>query len=291
MLDVAFGVDGNHVPHLAGVLASITRSTPKARFRFIVLYHNVSDERRAKVESVAPGSDFLWIAIEPGDMPPFVARGHFSAAVLYRLGLEKLAPQDCRRLIYLDADLTVLGDLRELWAFDLNGAPLGAVFDPGVDAAAFAAQWGLAPGPQCFNSGVLLMDLEQVRAQRIFSDALEFFAHHGDTLCFADQDALNYVLWGRMRFLPARWNVQRCMLLLADQMPPDIGPQVQRPAIVHFTGSAKPWIRDAYHPWAWLYWRSLASTPFHAEVASKSGIGVTERFWLRLRWLKRKPKA
>ena len=56
---------------------------------------------------------FVWTAVSDDDMPPFAGREHFSRAILFRLGLEKLAPPDCRRVIYLDADITVLADVRE----------------------------------------------------------------------------------------------------------------------------------------------------------------------------------
>ena len=41
------------------------------------------------------------------------------------LFLDVLFPLDVKKIIYVDADQVVRGDLRELWDMDLHGAPYG----------------------------------------------------------------------------------------------------------------------------------------------------------------------
>ena len=145
------------------------------------------------------------------DVPSYVERQHLqhvNHATLFKLGLEKMASADTKRVLYLDSDVIVLRDLRELWDVDLRGAPLAAIAEPEGDANAFRHQWGL---PECnlgyFNAGVLFIDLERVRAERLFTAAIDFVERMQPR--FSDQDGLNYALWGRWHPLPIVWNVQR----------------------------------------------------------------------------------
>jgi lipopolysaccharide biosynthesis glycosyltransferase len=299
---VSFGIDSNFVPHLAAVIASITAHAPGARFRFLILYSDIGASRRAALEAVAPSARFDWIEISNFDIPEYRTRGHFTRAILFRLGLEKLAPRDCRRIIYLDADVIVLRDLRELWSTDLGGNPIGGVPDTFAYSnylSDFTKQWGLDPSRgEYMNSGVLLIDLDAVRREQSFSKVIDFVAEHGNSLLFPDQDAINYVYWGRCRVLDNEWNTlrDRAIANVAASLPLSKQLNGRPPAIVHFSHKFKPWLKQGYsdagyHPWSWLYWRYLARTPFMREVIETNGISRLNRARAWLRWLKRRPSA
>lgn len=291
-MNIAFGFDSNYAPHVAAAVASIVATAEDiSTIRFILLHTGVAEDRRKQVEAVAPTARFEWIEVHASDLPAITGReaiSHINEATFLRLAAERVAPLDCDRLIYLDADLTVKSDLRGLWEYDLGDHYLGAVHDC-IDAPGFAGRWELPPNDLgYFNAGVLLIDLAKVRAEKAFSKALRFILENNPPL--ADQDALNWVAWGRWTRIPTRWNVQRHIAigyelderLVAEAMTGSSA------AIVHFTGAEKPWVRDAYHPWAWLYWAALRRTSFFAEVEKKSGIGGLNRLKLRLRWSRRK---
>jgi len=291
-MNIAFGFDNNYVPHVAAAISSIAASARDIQsIRFIMLHTGVPERRREQVEALAPAARFEWIEIRASDLPAITGReaiSHINEATFLRLATENFAPADCDRLIYLDADLTVKSDLRDLWNFDLGENYLGAVHDC-IDAQEFAGRWELPPNDLgYFNAGVLLIDLAKVRAEKAFSRALDFVLEKNPPL--ADQDALNWVAWGRWTRIPTRWNVQRHIAIRyqLDERLIAEATTGNSAAIVHFTGVEKPWIRNGYHPWAWLYWVALRRTPFVAEVEKKSGIGWLDRLKFRLRWLKRK---
>jgi lipopolysaccharide biosynthesis glycosyltransferase len=291
-IDIAFGFDANYAPHAAGVMAAVRRFAPGVQLRFIILHEGVEPELRRQMETVAPDATWLWREIVADDFPAFTDRGHINRSTLFRLGLEKHAPADCRRVLYLDADLAILSDVRPLWQTDLQGKPIAAVVDAYLDAAEFARRWGLEGEGAYFNAGVLLIDLEQVRRERLFVKAIEFIAAHEPELPYSDQDALNHVFWRNWRELDVAWNVQRFQAM--PETARDL-PEHKRlhgaPAIVHFMGAEKPWLPGVWHPWAWTYWRNLAWTPFTGMIAEKYGVGALQRARLWLRWLRRRPAA
>lgn len=293
-IDVALGFDDAYAPHAAATIASAVACAPDANFRFILICSEVSDARRAMVEKAAPKAKFVWTLIQDGDMPKFNNRDYFTRAILFRLGLEKYAPADSQRIIYLDSDMTVLRDLRDLWKTDLKGNVAGAVHDTFVIDTEFSARWSLPKvGPGYFNSGMMLIDMELVRKEKLFAAALDVVAKHGDEMRFADQDALNYVLWGRWLPLDVAWNLQRDMIIpsLAVNLPKHKTWAGQWPGVVHFTGTDKPWTPKGWHPWAWIYWRSLTRTPFESEVAKRYHVEPMYKLKMMVRWMRHKPRS
>lgn len=290
-IDVAFGFDGRYAPHAANVMASIIRHAPGAKLRFLVLQCEVTPDQKRRIEEAAPGPEYVWIDVGDDDLPAYATRGHLNRTVLFRLGLEKLAPADCNRVLYIDADTIVLGDIREMWTADLGGHALAAATDCYQDAEKFAETWSLSKGGRYFNAGVQVIDLAKVREGKLFTQALDFIAEHDSKLLFGDQDALNYVFWKDAAVLEPTWNVQRFLKRdeIANETAPDRRWGHAMPRLVHYIGTEKPWMRNVWHPWAWLYWENMKRTPFAAEVKRAFRMDFLQMMRLRLRWWLRKP--
>jgi lipopolysaccharide biosynthesis glycosyltransferase len=290
---VAMGFDDGYTPHAAAVIASIVNASDPAAFRFLMLTTGVPRERQRQVELIAPASQFVWITVGPDDLPELKVKGaiaHVNHATFLRLALERVAPADCERVIYLDADLIVTGDLRDLWAIDLGGAVVAGCHDQFIKPEDFAAKWALPPATLgYFNAGVLLIDLKQVQEGKLFSRALDFVLQNNPA--FADQDALNWALWNRWREVDPSWNVGRHLVLpaLHHTVKPERRLNGRQPRIIHYTGPEKPWLKDVYHPWSWLYWQALSRTPFLGEVKQAQKIGLRDMARIWLRWQRRQP--
>lgn len=286
-ITIAMGYDRRYAAHAATVMSSIVRHAPGASFRFLMLHADIDQETQRRVEMAAPGAVFQWIEVTEADLPAYATRGHLNRTVLFRLGLEKLAPSDCSRAIYIDADMVVLGDIREVWTTDLGEHCIGAVFDQYIESDEFASRWGLPPGERYFNAGLQLIDLEKVRAGKLFSKALDFVVEHDEKLQLGDQDALNYVFWGKWKRLEPAWNVQD--FLSREEIIRDLGGKT--PRLVHFIGMQKPWMANSWHPWAWAYWRAVRHTVFRDDVIREFKVTPFHRARYFIRWLLKGPLA
>jgi lipopolysaccharide biosynthesis glycosyltransferase len=289
-IDIALCFDAAYSPHAAVVIGSVVRNSPSANLRFIVLHPGLTPEIRDHFETLAGGARFVWCEVLESDLPLMPHTPHrISREALFRLLLEQLAPADCKRVLYLDSDVVVLGDVREIWGSDLGGHIFGAVVDVYLDGVEFARKWRLPDvGPRpYFNSGVLLIDLEQVRAEKAFSRAVAFAITNWEELEHGDQDALNCVFWGKWQRLDPAWNVQR--FVPRKELPRADWGGRGAPALVHFITDDKPWTPNVWHPWAWLYWDGLKRTPFAAPVARRNKMNTAQLLRLRLRWWLRRP--
>ena len=162
--------------------------------------------------------------------------GRFGMGTLIRLTLDRYLGSHYARVLYLDADTLVAGDLGPLMTADLAGKTLGAVQDVGIltavrqKVAKHRAELGLSDDDPYFNAGVLLFDWKSALASDALGRARATLASR-ERWGALDQDALNMALRHEWQALPFKWNVTGLI-----QNNSSI-----KPAIYHFTASEKPW--------------------------------------------------
>ncbi len=246
-MDIAFAFDEAYAEHVQVAVESVLDchpGSPGLTF-WLLTTEAVAKERepalrrqlagRGRLRLLTTGDEFRALPVVGEEWLSYV-----SAGMYLRLLLPGLVGPDVARLLYLDVDVQVSGDLTPLWQLGLGDAPLAAVRD--AFTATFATHGGVpGAGPEhdpdapYFNSGVLLMNLPVWRRDRISAKCLTYLAAYADRLRFPDQDALNLVAYGRWLRLPHRWNNMRSFLL---EQTPDT-PHDTR--VMHFAGPRKPW--------------------------------------------------
>ena len=182
-----------------------------------------------------------------------------------RLFAPELLPSEISRLIYLDSDIIVLDDISQLYSFPLDGRIIAAARDFSTSSG---ERLGLGHG-NYFNSGVLLLDLNQWR-ERSLSDIMKAcLIGNPGTFHFADQDALNITFNGSWKELPPRWNTQLGVYnsrwgkwTKLGFKKDDLAEALRNPAVIHYINNSKPWLYKSTHPLKNLYWYYLKKTPF-----------------------------
>lgn len=155
----------------------------------------------------------------------------------YRLMAPELLPSDVERFLYIDCDLLVYQDIRQLATRDLGAATVAACRDylgHVGDAIANHKNLGLDPEAPFFNSGVMVVQRNLWNLQKVSNRVLEctddnrsFLDAQGKFHQY-DQYALNVVLYGRWLLLSEVWNY-------GAERP------YRKAAVVHFNGHGKPW--------------------------------------------------
>ena len=231
---------------------------------FTVLSLDLTDSQKAGLVSRSP---VPMRVVDVGDVIPqdFPDCMWLTRAAYGRLWVDEFYDESVERVVYLDADILVRDKLDFLFDLDLEGHAIGAC--QAMALAHFKDELGLDwrrlnldPWTPYINSGVLVIDLPKYREQRIREQCIEFIRNNRDKLNLADQDALNFVLLGKFKRLPPRWNqesVSRTRNLppnYKSYSPADIDEMLENPAIIHFNGTSKPWSGRSNDPYAkdWL---------------------------------------
>jgi lipopolysaccharide biosynthesis glycosyltransferase len=171
------------------------------------------------------------------------------------------------RVLYLDVDTVVVGDLAPLLGLDLRGRAVAAVKDfhtPVVSARDGLADWrslGLPSDAPFFNSGVLLIDLERWREDDVERASIRHMRRY-HRLDGNDQHALNAALAGRWRELSPMWNATRYWFK-PERRPGRFAGILWQARVVHYVGPHKPWVAGADLPAAEVerFFRILDRTP------------------------------
>ena len=139
----------------------------------------------------------------------------FTVGTLYKLAIHELLPLD--KVIYLDGDIIVNLDIRDLWEIDTGDNCLaGAVDEVVVKEGRYPLSfWGILcrlNGYRSYsyiNGGVLVMNLCEMRRQGCsFHNALERLKEYLPTFVCGDQDVFNSLFLGNIKLIDQRFNRQ-----------------------------------------------------------------------------------
>jgi lipopolysaccharide biosynthesis glycosyltransferase len=220
--------------------------------------------------SVVRGTDstLAQIKVLEEDFVNLVVSNHFTKANYYRLFIpEKIAGD---KALYLDADVVVLGPVRELYETALSGHFVAAV----EESTGFSRHEELKMdrASRYFNSGVLLINMDKWREHGLKDKVVSFVKENPAAIRYVDQCGLNAVVNGEWLPLHPKFNLQTGFfgaqdgrqesLYAADAVAAAIGD----PTIVHFTGSGKPWQFANEHPVRGRYWEYRRRTPFRTYI-------------------------
>ena len=264
-ISVSFCISDSYAQHLAVVIASFLVNNPDCAFVFHVVHHSVqpaTEARLRELERMYPHHRIVFHAID-GEafsrfpLPPMLA--HVTHEMYYRYLLPEIL-KDERRTIYSDVDvLCRAGDIRDLWEMDLGGRPMGAVRNPACNNFPYVEHMvriGMKRESPYYFSGLLVMDLDRLRAAHFPDACMKKTVELAAELMFPDMDVINAVMEGCVANIDPVWNMtERYSFSRRDVK------------IWHFLGQTqKPWC-CIWKNVTWIpYLKYLLKTPYRRNA-------------------------
>lgn len=264
-IPIFFSTDDNYIPYLDIAIASLIANASKDySYKIIILNTGLQPNNIATVQKNArPGFDIEFIDISnhvDAIKSRFKNVYHFSVVTYYRLFIASLFP-DYDRIIYLDCDLVVLGDISELYHTDLGDNILAAAPEQFVrNTPEFRRYAHIALGvdPDGYvNAGVLLIDLKAFRQHQIEEKFVQLICYYDFDLLDPDQAYLNYLCMEKIHVLPNGWNMEPMGL-----------PCEGKKNIVHYALYKKPWQYDDVLDGEY-FWQYAKQSPFYPVICQK----------------------
>lgn len=294
VVPVVFASDDGYVPMLTTTIFSMLCNASRDRFYdIVVLERNIDYRNKRDIESLV--AEFGCACVRFVNVERMIDgydlstnNEHISLETYYRfLVQEILSSYD--KVLYLDCDLIVRGDVAELYDTPLGDNLLAAAHDidylgnlnmnDGKRMRYTTDVLGLVDPYAYFQAGVLVLNTREMRLlhsvpewMRIVSDA---------NYIYDDQDILNAECQGRVTFLPFDWNVMHDCGGRVDAVfkfaPGDVfdayNASRRDPKIVHYAGYEKPWVNPACD-FATQYWGYARRMPFYEQLVAKLAANV-----------------
>ena len=259
-VSILLSADKNYARSCAvTILSVLENSSIPNQLHFYILSPDIDDKSLTKIQSICERSNSA-VSLLIVDINSFkeyqFSQESFNPNKCSRLLGPNLCKQ-CQKILYLDCDLIVIGDVAQLFEYNLQERVIGAV--PQVQfpyQRQFIENFGLNSQETYFNSGILLIDAERWRNNQVTDLIFKFIDKYANKFHYNDQDALNAIFWNNYCYLPGIWNVESRLYkekLLGLPQTPEIAKRMANPKIVHYTGSDKPWSSQEYVPARSLY--------------------------------------
>jgi len=284
IIPIVFCSDNNYVPYMATAIQTVfENSSDNYTYQIFVLHKDITSESEFLLKEIVKSKDNFNIElVDVGES--FLNYNLYvhgiSVEAYYRLIIPYYF-QKFEKVLYLDCDLLCLGDVSELYNFDVSGKMVGCIqgiAEIGWYNSSNNHYWDnllkLKNPENYFNSGVLLFNTKKFSEEISFEELLKL-AEKENWICY-DQDVLNIVCEGKATFFPYYWNFIKYPTIdyVSNELKDKYYSAEKTPKIVHFASGYKPWGNERYVPYALEFWKYATRTPFSIAINSK----FNERF-------------
>lgn len=197
-----------------------------------------------------------------------------------RMILGDVLPLEIHKVLSLDSDTIVLGNIEELWNYDVQGAPIAGVDDCMGKVAMVKTQHLKEDTPHC-NAGMYLVNLDVWREEnwtKLFERYIRNLFDRGISLGGYEEEVITHTLSERFFLLPPKFNVMTLELVLSYKemlffrqpihyyTEKEIKQAIQSPVITHTTNffyiRKRIFEKNSDHPMREKYEEYRALTPW-----------------------------
>lgn len=269
-VNVFFAADRNYLPYLAVAIASLSEHASKKYFYNVrILSEDLTKESlfgtMGDIKSNVQISVFS-VADKISHIKEELAlrlRDYYSDAIYYRIFIAEMFPT-LKRAVYLDSDIVLNSDVANLYFTPIGENLLGAVTDESVMSQEIFREYvkkhvRMKRAEDYFNSGVLVMNLEKMREEKIKDQFINLLCKYNFRTVAPDQDYLNFLCRGKIHYLESGWNKHA----IAEN-------EINRDKLylMHYNMFNKPWKYSGVQNED-LFWKSAEKTAFAKKLATE----------------------
>ncbi|MEY5049347.1 MAG: hypothetical protein RLZZ175_2706 [Bacteroidota bacterium] len=260
-MHIAIAFDNNYLTPFYALIASIfSNNLSKSIVFHCIINDNVSIDEKKKIQTyiLKHNSVVNFYSVDEEMLSKFVLGGTWTSSVYYKMFFPLLIKQPLKKLLYLDTDMIVVGDLEPLFNIDLESYALAAVYDNYVKTQ---PEIGIVEEGKYFNSGMLLYNIPLWNEQMLSQKAIEYLNEFPQNIKFVDQCALNAILKDNWYKVHEKYN------LIYSYIPENISQKelnefIKDVVVVHFT-LQRPWNLLCRNRLRKLYFRYLKESNYN----------------------------
>ena len=198
-INIAYAPDDKYINQTIVSMQSVLEHNQNVEF--IIMYSKLANENIEKLKQA--GGKLRLLKMDELDFSNLTLSHWVTIQAWFRIKLADMCP-DLDKILYLDCDTLVRGNLDELFSLNLEGKYFAGVKDVwGVDK--YVKRLGMK-SPVYVNSGMLLFNCDFCRKEKFFDKIIDFAKSNEKIIEFCDQDSINKIADEKKLVLNPKYN-------------------------------------------------------------------------------------
>lgn len=253
-LNICYSTNEDFARHMAVSITSLLENNVHSKIVVHILYSDLSEATKARLsafENRYKNTKIIFHKIDDSRFEKFgLTIEHITKETYFRYMIADVLP-DIDRVLYLDGDTIVNGDISELFDTDLTNYYCAGVSDIYIESVGYKKTLGL--DGLYINAGVIFFNLDEMRKTNIAEKLFKLTAENN--FKYQDQDAINIAFNGKMRELDCVYNFKRAHQKAFPEKIPSA-------KIVHYVGPNKPWRKFSLNRVKILWYKYESLSPY-----------------------------
>ncbi len=209
--NIAISINSKYLKYLLTMLSSFFKNN-KYHVSIYLLYSSLYEAEIDKIRSLVEknNSNLICIKIEKEKAPKFITMDYFSIEASYRLLLPYVLPNKVKRIVWIDSDMIIRGDISKLFSLNIGNniiacckdiSHIGNTINPNL------SRLKIKSTDNYFNSGLIVFDVIKYKNVFDIKEYNRIIKKIAGVIKYPDQDILNCSLQSKIYELDSNYNV------------------------------------------------------------------------------------
>ena len=251
-MNILVTINKGYLCCLKVLVKSIIKSNSGSKFVIYVVHRDLDDDDIENINELSNSNmKFRFIEIDEelvGSFPVYAKR--YPVEIYFRLFASKYLPNSVDKILYLDTDIVVINSLKGIYDMDFDGNYFIATSNVDYLIRKFnQIRLGMNFDTPYINSGVMLINIKELRKIDIESDIKDFVKRKKMLLMLPDQDIISGLYGKRVKIIDnIKYNLGDRGLSLYNMKNSneklDLEWVRENVVIIHYYGKNKPWKKN-----------------------------------------------
>lgn len=248
-MNILFTVDRGYMEHLQDCIQAIIRFETEEGYDIYIMHSDLEEDDKMLLCGMIPAekAKLHFISVDIGKWIDFPESGRYPLQIYFRIFAPAFLPDNLERILYLDADTIVINPLDELYHKEFgDNYILACTHIRKVLNKINQIRLGVREERPYINSGVMLLNLPELRKYQNYSQVAEYVEKYKRVLALPDQDIIMALYGDKIGLLDTmKYNLSDRVLAIynveSGHEKRDTDWVRENAFVIHYCGRQKPW--------------------------------------------------
>lgn len=248
-MNLLFTMNKGYMEHVCDCIKSILRFPSEDGYDIYIMHSDLEEQDQILLSGQVEQENAIlhFVYVDPFWFEVFPESERYPRLIYYRIYAPILLPKNLDRILYLDGDTVVINPLDSLYNMDFDGNYyLACTHVKRAMNRINQLRLGTEEDIPYINSGVMLMNLEELRKNIKEQEILDFVMDKKNFLVLPDQDIISALYGDKIKIVDTmKYNLSDRMLHAHNSdirnKKIDIDWVRKNSVVIHYYGKQKPW--------------------------------------------------